>query len=425
MNYIELLLLACLGTLFTISLVRKGAPAITVALGVMAGSLAAHIIAPLSLEPMSVEAAGIVFLALVGLSAPTWLPIRRSAQERASQGDAGVAFARLVLLAALLLGATLIGFHAFTSSVEAATGAGFDSLTLVEVRAAQTGAARGGGLLVLLGSLGTVLGCVGIYGALRFSRYWLILPAVSLAIALQNPSRSNSISLIVVLAVFYFHVRSSVPRRRGAHVSISRRSRWMPAVFFSTFVAAGAIAVFNVVGSELGKNEIASALFPAYSWPAWTLSPIYYFAGGFSAMSEAMRLGTSPFAAGSSFFSVLRVFNLIGGPPPPETIAAYVDIPTPFNLYTGPGQLLFDAGVVGMMGTMLALGFLLTYAHRRARAGYIEWAWVSSVLFSVAVSLPQSFTLFRLDLDFALLVGFCVFLAIRRSRARDRKRQVG
>ncbi|QIZ99236.1 O-antigen polymerase [Leifsonia sp. PS1209] len=419
MNSIEVLLLACAGTLFTVSLVRKGAPAISIALAVMTGSLAAHIIAPLSLEPMSVQSAVIVFFSLVALSAPTWLPARKPAREKAGHGDSGVAFARLVLLAVVLLSATLIGFHAFTSSVAAATGTGFNSLSLVEVRAAQNGAARGGGLLVLLGSLGTVLGCVGVYGALRFSRFWLILPAVSLAVVLQNPSRSNSISLIVVLAVFYLQVRSSVPPRRGTRGSLSRRSQWMRAALFSTLVTVGAISVFNVVGSELGKNEMASTLFPDYSWPAWSLSPIYYVAGGFSALSEAMRLGTSPFAPGSSFFSILRVFNAVGGPPPPETIAAYVYIPTPFNLYTGPGQLFFDSGIFGTIVAMLALGILLTYAHRRAQAGYTEWAWVSSVLFTVALSLPQSFTLFRLDLDFEILVGFCVFLAIRRSAVRS------
>lgn len=430
MNGAELVLLAVLSSLFTAGLVRKAAPALTTGLGVMAASVGILIFAPLDLSPMSIESVAVILVGVLAVSAPIWLPERRRPSGLAWQGQPRVALARLLIIAVFVLAATLVGFRAFIESVQAVTGTGFDSLTIVQIRAAQNGAARGGGLLVLLGSLGSLLGCLGIYAAVRFSWAWLVLPALSVVLALQNPSRLNSISLFVVLLVFYLYVRRIVPRRRRARVRSGPRlgtshkptsplSKRVRMILIVAVVLIATITVFNTVGAELGKNDQASAQFPNYSWPAWTLSPFYYFAGGFSAFSQALQGGASPFDPGSSFFSVLRVLSLFGAPAAPNTIGDYVSIPGPFNLYTGPGQLYFDAGIFGTVLVMLGLGLLVMHAHRRAVSGYIEWAWASSLLFTVLVSFPQSFILFHLDVDFELLVGFVAFLAIRRSGQRS------
>ena len=384
-------------------------------LWVLAGALAIPVVAPLGLTYTSVTAGIIVVVGIISLASPTLfslIPKGALRAEPVNQGRRSVGLAKLVFLSAVMLMLVAVGFQAFKSDIASATGLSFDQLSPTEIRAAQTSNARGGGILALMGSAGPILACLGLYGALRFSRWWYLLSAVSVWVALQSPARLTVVSLILVMAVFYLYARRSM-----SEGPTQKKLRKRTVFLIVGGAGGGALAIFNLIGAQLGKNQSATALFPHFTWPQWSLNPLLYFGGGFPALSQALDLRVNPFDAGGSFFSVMKVANVFFPDiQVPDTIGRYVGIPIQFNLYTGFGQVYFDVGLIGVIGAFVLLGWLSGLAHRWAMEGRLEWAFASAVLATVLLSLPQSYILFHLDLIFQLVIGFWVFWAIRYER---------
>jgi len=374
-------------------------------------SLALH---PVRLAPVTAQAAIIVGVGLVAMTVPVLRRRQRSGLGSVDQGDGRVAFTQLVIATALTLAMVGGGVYAFHSGVASATGSSFGQLTIQQVRTAQTGSARGGGLVALLAAADPILACLGVYGAIRYSRAWVALVIVALLASLQTPARLMTIMLIVQTVVFYLYCRAVVPRRRGA--AAPSEAHHPPMLMMAGGVGV-ALTIFSYIGSKLGKTSLVSSYFPEFRWPSWILSVILYGTGGPSALSTALRENVDPTEHPNSIFTLTKLFSLFDPSyKPPDTLASYVPIPIPFNVYTGFGQIYFDFGLFGVIVLAFILGWAAVSAHRRAQEGYIEWAWVASVLATSLLTLPQTYRLFFLDVDFQLVVGFAIFWAIRRGR---------
>lgn len=395
--------------------VRQKLAPVTTALWLLSLIILLSCVDPLRLDPVGGRAALIVTVGIVSLGIPAVLS-RGSSDAILSSNEKGrVGSARYILVALAVLTMVLVGFRAFAADIASVTGHDFNQLTLTEIRAAQTGAARGGGVLALFGGAGPLLACLGIYGAHRVSRWWLILTVVAIAISLQSPSRLNSIGLIVTLIAFWLYIR------RAQSNALSRVSR-VRQILLPLVAAVVALVIFNAVGEQLGKNDMTRNTFPAYSWPSWTLSPIVYFTGGLSALSDALASSVDPFDQGSSYYAVLRAAAVFDSSiVPPETIGEWVLIPMPFNLYTGFGQVYFDLGIPGVIVAFGGLALLSVTSHRRALSGSMPAAWVSAVAANVLLTLPLGFIALNLDVLFRLLLGAWAFWFIGAYRCgRDR-----
>lgn len=425
--------------LLIFSVRRLGYSPVTAAVTVLSGTYLALLLAPLPYYALSTDAALVLAAGTCSLVAVGLFPRSRARASISGHVTSGAsrqveqrASLRLVvLLSLLLLVAVALGYSAFTSGISAATNADYDQLSLEEVRRAQNTGARGGGLFALLGSLGPLLGCLGLYGARHHSKVFLLLPLVAVYVAVQNPSRLNSITLLVVLAVFYFYLRSDgrpvlrkssqktvAARLRDSGPTAAQSSR-RRLVIVGLVSFTGAVVLFNAVGSALGKNASTAAGFPNYDWPAWTLSPVFYFTGSYPALTVALSEDSSPYDMGTSFYSLMRLIHVFDPRVDvPETIAQYSLMPVPFNLYSGFGQLFFDTGWIGLVLVCAALGVLVQLLHVSARKGSLPGAWACASLTSVLLAMPQSFLLFNLDVLVRLIVGVLVFGLLKRSEQK-------
>lgn len=352
-------------------------------------------------------AALVISVGLIALTTP--MLARRRPRNPVTQGHRGVSGARFLLLSVVVLAMVLYGAWAFRSGIAAAVGTDFDALDLRQVRLAQNGVGRGGGIGTLLAAANPVLACLGVYGAYRFNRAFIAFIGVALVAAFQNPARTSSLSLVVITVVFWIYARNALSRSDKPV-----KTRTLP-VRRLAIVGVLIVVAFLVIGDLLQKSSLAGVF---TTWlPGWAIDPVLYYTGGASALSVASETGVAPIAFGSSIFVVLRALSVIApAVESPDTIGQFVAIPVPFNVYTGFGQVYFDFGILGVIILSLLLGWLSIGAHRAAERGALEWAWVSGVTASLLLSLPQGFRLFNLDVTFQLVVGFLVFGLIRRSR---------
>jgi oligosaccharide repeat unit polymerase len=398
---------------------------LVISIWILCGSIAMLLFSPLGFTTMSLASAAIVGIGMISLACPAFLAYPPHTRVPARQGLRNVAFLRLATVTALILIMVAIGYRAYTTGIGNAIGADYGQLSITQIRSVQTRQSHDGGLLALMGSVGPVLACLGLYGALRYSRIWILLSVLAIGVALQSPARTNIVSLIVVMVTFYLYVRPFISGRSPLIKARKyyRARKYHTAIAIGT-ASVGALIAFNYIGTQLGKNRSATIAFPHYSWPQWTLSPFSYFSGGFSALSQAMKLGVDPFDRGASYYSLIRSANfLFPEVKVPNTIGTYVSTPLPINIYTGFGSVYFDLGIFGVISLFASLGWIATRAHLKAKAGEIEWAWVSAVLTSVLLALPEGYHLLNLDIDFQLLVGFWVFWFIRHERSRNLTRR--
>lgn len=367
---------------------------------------------PVPMNDFSFVAAAIVIIGLAAMA----VPLAFSCHDRSRmvpREDPNVALARLIIAAVVLFAATVIGVLAFRDGIAAATGSGFDSLTLQQVRGAQTTKARSAGLLGLLSAAPPVLSCVGIYGARRYTNWWLLVSGSALLASLQTPARLTTLTLVAMTLVFYLYLRGGEER---ASTTTSLHFLRRRGLLLIVGAVVGGVMFFNYLGGLLGKNSFAASQIPNYHGPAWLLSPVVYFTAGISALSASISTGVNPLGHGNSIFSLVKIVNLFDpNIAPPETLGTFVRIPFLFNVWTGFGQVWLDWGWAGLVILPLLLGWLATIAHRRARKGQFEWAWISAVVASLLFTLPQAYRLFFLDTDFQLIVGYVVFRWLRKS----------
>ncbi len=385
---------------------------LSISLWLWVGIAAVLLLNPLDLFQTSAKAATILGVGLLALVAP--LLMRRPPDRCISeQGNRGVALARLLFTSAGVLVMVVIGVYAFRAGIAQATSTDLTNLSITDIRRAQGGSARGGGLLSLMSAMNPLLACLGVYGSRRYSRLWLMLIAVAVWASLQTPSRLTTLSLLVGTVVFYLYIRGYVPKRSGRSLKGLRR----PPILVIGLAGAAGLTFFNELGTKLGKNGFIASYFPYFAWPDWTLSPILYFTGGIPALSQTISHGSNPQDPMGSIFAIVRVAAFADSTiHQPDVLGRFVPIPIPFNVYTGPGVAWFDFGMIGVVVLMSILGWFAVIAHRGACQGFVEWAWVSSVLAGLLFSLPQTYRLFFLDVDLQLVLGFVLFRLIRLSR---------
>lgn len=378
---------------------------------------------PMGLREVSGEATLVLGVGLVALS----LPALFSSSKPLVTGSHGMTqsvILRLILACVAAGVLVAVGALAFRSGVSAATGADFGQLTPSQVRAAQTGAARGGGLPALLAGLNPFLACLGVYGYVRFYRLFALATVGAVVASLQTPARLSTVMLIVQAAVFYYYCRRSLPLRSSRYPDKVAGSR-IRIMLLAGSAAAVSMAFFNYLGSQLGKVETVAAYFPNYPLPSWTLSPLLYLTGGYPALSTAISSGTDPFQHPNSLFLLARIWAFIDPLyQAPDTLSAYVPIPIPFNVFTGFGQMWYDFGLVGTVTLSALLGLLAVRSHRRAMAGQLAYAWVSSLVASLLLATPQTYRLFFLDVDLALAAGFVFFAWLPKEGGRSLRRHL-
>ena len=378
---------------------------------------ATQLINPMGLRGVGWEASLVLGVGLLSLSAPT-LMRRRGFPITWNSGESRPVLLRLILACAVTALLAGIGVYEFRAGVSGAVGADISQLTPSQIRAAQTGAARGGGLLALLAGLNPLLACLGIYGYLRFSRMFGLVTIAALGASLQTPARLSTVMLVVQATIFYYYCRRSIPLRGNQDLSKPGIGR-IKLLMLGGAASIASITFFNLLGSQLGKVDTAAAYFPQYSWPSWTLSPLLYLTGGYPALSQAITSGTDPFEHPNSVFLLARIWASVD---PlyhaPDTLAGYVPIPVPFNVYTGFGQVWYDFGFIGTIILSALLGILAVSSHRRAMAGQLQYAWTSSLVASLLLAMPQTYRLFFLDVDLALACGFLFFAWLPRTQSR-------
>ena len=393
---------------------REGLSPLTAGVWAWVVTLLVALLDPADLTDVSTQTVLTVGTGIIALSLPSFL--NRRDVSPPLETHRGIALARLVVLSGFTAAAVIVGLTAFRGRIAAAAGANFGDLSLTQVRLAQTGDAQGGGLTGLLLAAAPLLGCLGAYGAVHYSRLWWVLSVFALYASLQTPARLTTLSLLVQVAVFYYYVRttpgSSVPKWYQA----SRRR----VIVIASGVAAGGVLFFNFLGQRLGKNQLAAVSFPNYAWPDWTLSPVLYYTGGLPALSKAqVSPGDDPLEQGTSVFTLVRAASEVSDRfVVPNSLGDPVYIPTPFNVFTGFGQIWFDFGFVGVAVLSALLGWVAVVAHRRARVGRLAAAWAAATIAGLLLTMPQAYRLFYLDTLFQLAVGVLAFTWIQRSRER-------
>ncbi|MGZ4558507.1 MAG: hypothetical protein ACXVXF_07540, partial [Mycobacteriaceae bacterium] len=182
----SLWILLCSALLAVVAWRRSGWSPLGLSLVLWLGIALVVLVNPIGLTTVSGETAVIVCLGLASmtLAAAAW-GSSSPAGDEVPQGASSPALARLVLCSGMAAVMVVVGVIAFRNGVSSATGLDIASLTPTEVRAAQTGSARGGGLESLFQAVNPLLGCLGAYGALRYSRLWWIAVALALAASLQ------------------------------------------------------------------------------------------------------------------------------------------------------------------------------------------------------------------------------------------------
>lgn len=368
--------------------------------------LVAHAFTPYDIVPASGLA---ILITTVGISSfvfGVWLPRKSPVgfTNSVDNSSTPLRFASVYTVTFLLFG---LGYLAFRRGIEGTVGRSFTDLTLTEVRYAQNYMERTTDPTLLLFSLASVVACLGIDGAIRYSRaYYLTIPVVLYLVA-QSPARTHLLSVVVTAFVFYLLTRRSYSHAgRGRR---RRRGRPRLAIFASALVVLlVSFGYFQYVGASLGKLDPVNSSVPVVEI---LRSPVVYFTGGVSALTVAIEEGQSPGSgSGKTIYVLYRVASLLGvDVSVPETISGYVNIPEPFNVYTGFGDVWFDFGFAGLCILYGFFGFLLGWAISGARRGSRPHVFAAALLLAVAASTSLTWRLFALDTVFTGVVGALVF----------------
>lgn len=356
--------------------------------------LAAHALLPLGIIPAGDTSYAVIALGLSGWAIPAfWVPRPPVVAGRNQTAPIeSIQQSALLVGTAVIAAAVIVGMVAFRARITASVGAAsFASLDAQEIRAAMTGRARGGGPLSLLMAFAPLLAALGVIGTQRFSRWWFAAVLLALTVTVQSPARIATLTTVVVAIGVWFYLQNPVDRP-----SPSRRPMLLAAI-----TAAVSLGYFQTVNNVLGKTELLQRLAPDSSLPAAILSPAYYFTGGISALEAALRNDVDPTvgSAGRSIYVFPRFLSAFTPEvQPPETLAEFIRIPFPFNVYTAFGDMYFDFGVAGVLVLSLIAGWMVAKAHYHARRGSLSAIWLSALLLAVAASSAQAFRLFYLDM---------------------------
>jgi hypothetical protein len=377
-------------------------------------TFAVRITAPMKQAAFSMTAAVVLGVGILAVCVPAVLGARTPGPlQEVRLGDRDVARERLIVLTCVVGAVVLIALHIFRSYITGYYfGADLAQLSSSAIRAAQLAGTRGGPLTLGL-ALSPLLGALGVYGALRYSRWWLLVTAFALFVTLQYPARITTLGLAVSCATFSAYARPLVARDPQAPAARGRPSTPVT-VAQLLVVASAALAYFIYTGAQLKKDVVASFFVQDWTWPQWLLSPVQYVVGGLSGMAAAIGspIGDPYGADGHPVTTYLPI--LLSGEHPKDTIAGYTLAPFPVNVYTAFGDLYFDWGITGVIGLSLLLGLAAQIAYRLHHRR-LELTWVAAMLVNVLLSTGMAYRLFYLDVAVATAGGWLAFFWLARS----------
>lgn len=322
----------------------------------------------------------------------------------------------LGLAAVGLLGAVSYGVLSFRSAISAALGGqSFGELDAKLIRYAELyGNAQLSAAGSLAFSLVPLLGCVAVVGGLCHHWGWFVLLPVSLALTLQSPSRTTTITLLVT-SIFFYLLLSRTPVSRLVQHGV-RLTRAQAIGLAGVTVALG-VSYFAYVGQALDKAGVEPGI-EAASWlPDALAQPLIYQMGGVSAFTVALEHppgAGGPYGEfGRSVYALTKVAGLLGvDMPPPLPFAAYVDIPSPFNTYTAFGDTYFDMGMAGVIGLFLVTGLVIAVFSRWPWRGHPGSMWVLATMTAVVTATPLHMRLLDGDILVQALGGWLLLWAV-------------
>jgi hypothetical protein len=386
---------------------------VTLALWVLIG--VGFVVGAVDVVPPGGTAVAAILLGLGALClAPVWLPPPGS-----GAGDGPVTTLRVGWFAAVVvavLGIVGWGVLAFRAAVSASLGIPFADADPQLVRYAELfGDLQLSGPASLAFGLAPLLGALAVVGGLLHRAWWYLLLPVGLALTMQSPSRTATITLAVT-ALFFFLALSRAPGAGRRRPDSGRTTLLLGAA------GAAGVAYFGWVGTQLGKTDLPAALHPASWVPEALLQPVLYQLGGVSAFTAELARpdgGPGPYGApGRSLYALVRLAEVLGVPVHrPAPFAAYVDIPAPFNTYTAIGDTYVDLGMAGVVVVFGLLGFVVAAVGRWPHPGNPAALWVGAVLASVLIATPVHMRVLDGDVLVAAVLGWLALTLTTRRTA--------
>ena len=334
----------------------------------------------------------------------------------------------LAVATAVVLAAVTWGSLQYRSAISAALGQPFSEADPKLVRWAELyGNVSAGGTVGMALALAPLLGAFAVIGGLCHSRWWYALLPVAVAVTMQSPSRTATLTVVVTAAFFQVLLARSpgVPVRRRA----GGPARWR-ALGIAALVTVLGLVYFGFVGQQRDGNPMPDTLRVAGWVPEVLVEPALYLLGGISAFTVGLTepLGDhGPYGEfGRSMYAVVKVGQMMGFDlPSPEPFAGYVDMPVSFNTYTSFGDAYFDFGLAGVLGISLVTGLLVHLLSVWPRRGHPGSVWCMSVMAAVLTATPIHMRLLDIDILIPAAVGLVAIAAILRPERRDVRRSGG
>lgn len=331
----------------------------------------------------------------------------------------------LAVATAVVLAAVVWGSLQYRSAISAALGQPFSEADPKLVRWAELyGNVSAGGTAGMALALAPLLGAFAVIGGLCHSRWWYALLPVAVAVTMQSPSRTATLTVVVTAAFFQVLLARSpgVPVRRRAGTP----TRWR-ALGIAALVVVLGLVYFGFVGRQRDGTPMPDTLRVAGWVPEVLVEPLLYLLGGVSAFTVGLSepLGDhGPYGEfGRSMYAVVKIGQLMGFDlPSPEPFAGYVDMPVSFNTYTTFGDAYFDFGLAGVLGISLVTGLLVHLLSVWPRPGHPGSVWGMSVMAAVLTATPIHMRLLDIDILIPAAVGLVAIAAILRPERRDARR---
>ena len=374
-----------------------------------------HAILPLGLTPLSDGAAVITGVGVTAFLIGYYFVKQPEVCSAPSTRQApDISHSRYAIGSGILCLLLLYGLLSFQAGISAKAGMAYSSLDQVAIRRLQArGSDRSTGFGSIFIAIAPLVACWSIYGGLRIKKYWFSLLPFVFFVTLRSPSRTLTISVIMAGIVFYLYLR---PREQ-------QFTNKLRLAFLLSSVGGTVLIYFQFVGNALHKTNLTSkGLTP--SWiPNYLITPFIYELGGLSALSTTQIFGIDPVMGeqGRSVYIFYRFLAVFSNIKTPDTVADFVPIPLPFNVYTGFGDVWFDFGSLGVGIVFAAVGFIVAVVHRKARTGDIKFVWLAATILSVISGTPLTLRLFNVDVVVMAIIGIIAFQVVIVKNVKSRK----
>lgn len=356
------------------------------------------------LLPISALSATACTVTVVGLSLLNAAHVVSCPPGRPAAPKHRLPVSRFTTVSILLVAMGALGLASIRRDAAISFGAAdYAELTPYQIRAAElSGAANSSAILVLAFPALTILGVIGFR---LVAKPWLMISAIPLLLSSQSTNRTSTylLGLCLILALIAtspHHARPSVRR--------------FPVV--ALFVAMSYLGVlhFNSVGGALNKDTIGVA--PSVSFlPEWTLSLLLYVTGGPSALSVALGSAVNPWSGSPewSYYAPMQALSFLRLAPGPHPLeVATVQIPIPFNMYTGFGDVFFGVGPVLMIPYVILLGIISGVATRASMRGALSGFFLRIYFSGILAQFYFSNSVLLTSTVVAGTIGVCAFWSL-------------